>query len=507
MPTPWPGPSMFSEAIQNPSFCFKDSEMRTATVVSDMLGLPFASTGQFAVVFKVSVNGGPAAVRCFTRSLGDLEDRYQLINDYLNQASRVAPALLNRFVRFEFDKEGILVRGKWYPILQMEWVNGNTLDVALEQLVASNSTGEILALAQDFSRLAFDLQGSCIGHGDLQHGNILVLSDLSLKLVDLDGMFVPPMKGRRAAELGHRDYQHPRREEFFFDERVDNFSVLVIYLSLRALAEDPALWNSFRKESLIFSQEDFRNPSTSKIFATLRKKQGEIKTLVDALERACHKKPEECPALSALILSAPPPASSLPSWMRPDSSHIAITTRAAGSPAISKPSVRISAPVSSPSTFNPSTTAASPVKGSVGGLRGQSNLVAACYAGTVSFGFLAVTNSVFSLVYFYGMVACLLVGIALRQTSGAPSVAGRIFSIPRSPSGAQSQPTTYMPAAAQPASSSGSTALFVGNRTRMTFHRASCEWARKVSVRNKVTFASATDAKNKGYRPCRLCKP
>jgi hypothetical protein len=506
MPTLWPGPSMFSEAIQNPSLCFKDSEMKTAVIVSDMLGLPFASTGQFAVVFQVSVNGGPAAVRCFTRSLGDLEDRYQLINDYLNQASRVAPALLNRFVRFEFDKEGILVRGKWYPILRMEWVNGNTLDVAVEQLVASNSKAEILTLAQEFSRLAADLQGSSIGHGDLQHGNILVLSDLSLKLVDLDGMFVPPMKGRRAAELGHRDYQHPDREASFFDARIDYFSIVVIYLSLRALAEEPALWKSFRKESLIFSQEDFRNPSSSRIFATLRKRQGEVKTLVDALESACHKKPEECPALSALIISAPPPASSLPSWMRPDSSNIAITTRAAGSPTTSRASGHLTAPISSVSTLNPNTIAASPVQGSVGVLRGQSNLVAACYAGTVSFGFLAVSNSAFSLVYFYGTVACLLIAIALRQASGAPVVGG-ISSTLRSTSAMRTRPTTYVPAAAQPASSSGSIALFVGSRTSMTFHRASCEWGRKVSVRNRVTFASVADAKTKGYRPCRLCKP
>jgi hypothetical protein len=43
---------------------------------------------------------------------------------------------------------------------------------------------------------------------------------------------------------------------------------------------------------------------------------------------------------------------------------------------------------------------------------------------------------------------------------------------------------------------------FVGSKTSDVYHKPSCYWAKKISPANKVWFATAQDAENKGYRPC-----
>ena len=39
------------------------------------------------------------------------------------------------------------------------------------------------------------------------------------------------------------------------------------------------------------------------------------------------------------------------------------------------------------------------------------------------------------------------------------------------------------------------------------FHNPSCEWAQKISGKNKVVFHSRDEALNAGYQPCQVCSP
>src|SRR4029077_855325 len=111
------------------------------------------------------------------------------------------------------------------------------------------------------------LKDSRIAHGDLQHGNILIVNG-QFKLVDSDGMYVPTLARRNSHEVGHPNYQHPRRVATHFGPYLDNFSAWVIYVSLVALSIDPTLWQTTGAgdECLLFRQEDFNNPDTSNAF-------------------------------------------------------------------------------------------------------------------------------------------------------------------------------------------------------------------------------------------------
>ncbi len=314
--TQWPSGRDFSEAIQNPSISFVDPELKTAMPATDHLGMPLVAAGQFAYAFKLKrANGGALALRCFRGFLGDREQRYRAIQSQLSQVS--VPGLAS----FKYDPQGIKMPVQRYPILKMRWIDGLPLDVYVSQIF--QHADALKDLAGQWLVTIDSLKKAGVAHGDLQHGNIIVDKN-EIHLVDLDGMYVPAMKGWKAAELGHRHYQHPARAAHHFSATLDSFSALVIYISLIAIAECPQLWTAHHDENLIFTKADFQSPGASPLFAKLRKLNA-IQQLVAALEKGCGQDPLNC--LSPLDL-VKQPSSKLPSWMRtPLDVQIKIVTR------------------------------------------------------------------------------------------------------------------------------------------------------------------------------------
>src|SRR5262249_17935498 len=157
-----------------------------------------------------------------------------------------------------------------YPVLVMEWIDGTNLDVYIDVVINRPDASRLLrALADEFCRTVVELESAGVAHGDLQHGNLIVTTS-GIRVVDLDGMFVPALRGKRATELGHRHFQHPKRTEECFDETLDRFPSLVIYVSLCALSSDPRLWRDFHDDNLIFRAEDFAQPVTSEVFKRIK---------------------------------------------------------------------------------------------------------------------------------------------------------------------------------------------------------------------------------------------
>ncbi|HAJ34250.1 MAG TPA: hypothetical protein DCL15_00965 [Chloroflexi bacterium] len=259
----WPTPQEYNEAIQNPVTAFVDPELRAGQPVLTPLGLPRPITGGFASVYQmVCAQQRVWAVRCFLRDFGDHQERYAAISAHLARVN------LPYMVNFAFLADGIRVGGRLHPILKMEWVEGEPFLAYVERsLTAPNA---LLDLAQQWVQMAQTLARAGIAHGDLQHGNVIVVRG-RLKLIDYDGMYVPALAGRRSHEVGHRNYQHPQRTETLFNPEIDHFSTWIIYSSLVALAAQPTLWRQLRggDECLIFRREDFVNPSQSATLAAL----------------------------------------------------------------------------------------------------------------------------------------------------------------------------------------------------------------------------------------------
>ncbi|MFI8930298.1 AarF/UbiB family protein [Streptomyces sp. NPDC053474] len=267
----FPSGADYAEALQHTQLCFQHPELRGARPELTKLGLPRAISGAFASVFSVTSasSGKRYAVKCFTRHVPDQERRYEAISSRLAQLD---PAELSQpwNLGFEYLPDAISVGRDRYPVLKMEWVEGVTLSSWLDD----NHTHRFAVdrLADRFEALTRDLATHEIAHGDLQHGNLLVASDDTLRLVDYDGMYVPALAGMGGTERGHRNYQSPMRGDDDFGVALDRFSAWVIFLSLKAIASDPDLWGRLHEPSgefLLLTEDDFKNPGGSTRLQTL----------------------------------------------------------------------------------------------------------------------------------------------------------------------------------------------------------------------------------------------
>ena len=299
---PWPGITDFSEAVQNPRLCFKGTDLEGGKVSLNQRGMPLVFSGAFACVYRVSVGNQTFAVRCFTREVSDQRARYGELSNYL---LNVLPP---SFVHFEYVEHGISLRGDRYPIVKMEWVDGDLLSRFVGSRLDQSDTLRRVA-AQWRGGPTASLRGLRIAHNDLQHGNVMVQRDGSIRLVDYDGMFLPKFRGERSPELGHKNYQHPDRSSEHYDENVDNFPSLVIYLSLLAIASDPGLWDFHDEDNLIFTRSDYAEPGQSELFGRLKGSPDQpVAKLAERLEQYCALPVEKVPDLEKVLQNIPPSA-------------------------------------------------------------------------------------------------------------------------------------------------------------------------------------------------------
>src|SRR3989304_4148483 len=122
-------------------------------------------------------------------------------------------------------------------------------------------------------------------------------------------MCVPALVGRRNLEVGVEPYQHPdRNETTHLSLDLDNFSALVIYVALRALANDPALWVKYVEraahDKLLFRTDDFRAPEASPLYRELRSSSAPgVHDLTEKLFSMLRVPMDEVPALTHLTNS------------------------------------------------------------------------------------------------------------------------------------------------------------------------------------------------------------
>src|SRR5438046_6121128 len=191
-------------------------------------------SGNFADVYECQCPGGKKwALKCFTREVPGLRERYAAISAYLQQVK------LPFMVDFNYLDQGIKVRGQWYPVLKMHWVEGFTLNEFVNQ--NADQPAYLDMLGQIWVRLARRLREAKMAHCDLQHGNVLLVpgstaKSLGVRLIDYDGMCVPALAQKKSGEIGHPAYQHPQRlREGIYSVDVDRFPHRVMYTALRPL--------------------------------------------------------------------------------------------------------------------------------------------------------------------------------------------------------------------------------------------------------------------------------
>jgi formylglycine-generating enzyme required for sulfatase activity len=299
-----PETTEFLAAVQDLRGSMADAELRAGEVGRTPLGLPLLWSGNFADVFKIHcpATGNTWALKCFTRHVPGLQERYRHIAAALEQAR------LPFTVDFQYLPQGIRIGEGCFPALKMRWVEGLTLAEFVEEHLERPSN--LRMLLDLWVKLSVRLREAGIAHADLQHGNVLLVpatgGSLALRLVDYDGMYVPALAGTRCGEVGHPAYQHPQRlREGTYNAEVDRFSHLAIYTSIRCLMLGRrGLWQRFNNgDNVLFREADFVRPRESALFRALWKSlpDSDARALVGRVVLACGTRLEETPRLDEVV--------------------------------------------------------------------------------------------------------------------------------------------------------------------------------------------------------------
>lgn len=279
-------------AVQNPSTAFSDPELKVSIPDTDQFGIPKPYSGGFTTTFHLRNHSQHWAVRCFTRTIPDLQRRYEAIGRFLQTCTD------GFFVKAICLNEGIRVGNQWHPIIKMQWLDGETLNTFIDRNIST--PGEISKLIPEFVDLVKRLESLKVAHGDLQHGNILVKQG-KLYLIDYDGFYLPELSSLRTNEIGHLNYQHPSRTAAHYNSTIDRFSAIVIYLGLSAVAASPPLWRKYdNSENILFRSNDFADVDSSPLLIDISKI-SQLAPLVERFRGVCRLEFDKVPSLDQFI--------------------------------------------------------------------------------------------------------------------------------------------------------------------------------------------------------------
>lgn len=229
----YPTISEYIESIKSAEDNF--NELSSLRPVLDDDGNPIMSSGNFAVVFKMTDGEKDYAIKCFTKEQEGRAFAYKRISEYLDSKNS------QFLVKFKFLDRELFVdttQGSIneFPVVQLDWIDGLSLDIYIKSI--KNDKRKRECLAESFREMTLSLLSEPFAHGDIKPDNIIVTSDGDLKLIDYDGMFVPSMYGEKAREGGSPAFRHPNRLNLPFDRHVDDYPLTLILLLLSVNAVD-----------------------------------------------------------------------------------------------------------------------------------------------------------------------------------------------------------------------------------------------------------------------------
>lgn len=307
----YPSFEQYNNAFNAHDRLLVDPELQRGTVAKSGMGTPLAISGGFALTYTVRTGAKKYAVRCFHRESKALERRYQAI------ARRLAQLNSTYFVKFEFQPKGIHVNGSAYPIVKMEWAQGVTFGVFLED--NHGKKGALTNLPDSLLSLSKFLEAKQLAHGDISPDNVMVSGNGAIQLIDYDGMFVDEIRDIGSSELGNINFQHPERKvKNPFGPTTDRFSLIALTLALKALNEDSTLWDKTSSEinAIVFRANDFADPATSSVFSELMRRPA-LATHAQNFAAICRAPIEKTPSLEDFLIGKNIPAGSIQISVKP----------------------------------------------------------------------------------------------------------------------------------------------------------------------------------------------
>ncbi len=260
----WPSRDEYDVAVARWNETLGDPELRNGRLDFDHLGIRrYGGANLYVCIYRIS----DWMMRCFCASStrqppADICEHYSAIDQF----SHAHVGRVSALVPVSYIERGITVGTRILPIVKMPFlVNCPSLGEYIMDYYQDQAVMQRLCAA--WLLLSGELETASMAHGDLDLSNVLVEQQgeqLRLRLIDYDNTWIAPLAGHEQTEHGHQHFQHPAfmpPHARPYNADMDRFSMLVIYLSLRALAAHPNLyddWGADESERLLFSDMDYR---------------------------------------------------------------------------------------------------------------------------------------------------------------------------------------------------------------------------------------------------------
>lgn len=269
---PMPSNGDYAKAVQQPKVAFPRADLQALLPDLGKHGTPLSWSGGFAVVFRMNTPAGrKVALRCFTREVQQVQDRYRAYARFLEGA---VPSILKQsLLDVEYLEAGMQVGVTPVPVLLMTWQEGQ--DLLQWARAAVNIPGRIEAFQGRFQALARAMQQVGFIHGDLQHGNLMVSGRDVPVLVDYDNLLLPGARSLGITTFGLEGFQHPGVGAGTPHHLLDRVPILVINTALEILKVNRSLlpgWETI--DGMLFQAADLRHPNGSALFQAMEGERG-----------------------------------------------------------------------------------------------------------------------------------------------------------------------------------------------------------------------------------------
>lgn len=246
---------------------------------------PESYAGGFCIVFPFTNGYDQKAVRVWHQEIDRGQERYSCIaNDFAKTSSRFLCDL-------RYYPSSLNVFNNKVDVVVMDWVKGKPLKDYIQSLIDNGSDANVLLadLAEESKNMFRELHSLKFSHGDLQHDNLIITEYGRIKLVDYDSFYTPSLNsGFIQTTTGYNGYQHPSRflGDIESNEKIDYFSELIIYLSLKALSNDISLWKYAKDSdySFLFDSKDFQDIEKSPVYNSIYSMGEEMQILLRILK-------------------------------------------------------------------------------------------------------------------------------------------------------------------------------------------------------------------------------
>jgi len=244
---------------------FMEARLQKATFEKNNDGSLSFVQGREAIVFPADIDGKKVAIR-FPRNMAAAQ-----IRAYTTRLKTVYSHLqrhgITHFAEFDILPQAVRLPKGVFPALIMKWHSGETLMSYLRRNLRDRN--QLESLLSHFIAICCINHRTGTAHGDIHSGNIIIGSQGSISILDIDGIWTSEL-GQIKDNGGNRHWQHPIRvHNKYITDKVDNFSEIIVCATIYVAMFAPNVFERYADGDCLFHENDYMTPDDSSLLSEL----------------------------------------------------------------------------------------------------------------------------------------------------------------------------------------------------------------------------------------------